>query len=831
MSRFALRGACAVAALCAGMASAAAASSEFTTAHTETAAGAVSVTMNGDIFTNHGLLGMGRVSASTIDFMGTTLGSFSGMAIDASTWRKVGDGYAGTLYSLPDRGYNAGTLYSDYQGRLVQFDLSLTPYSGPDLPADAASQSQIVLTPTGTGIALTDFNGVATTGLDPAAGTIVQDGHILPSPEGAGTRQVTLDAEAVAFLPDGSFYVGDEYTAGIYLFAADGHMIGFIAPPAALLPITDGEVNYNSTAVPDTGRRNNQGMEAVALTPDGKKLVAVLQSATIQDGAGNASNRGNTRILVYDLSESPTPANPVEHYVLQLPLVDDKGSGGAVNKTAAQSEVLAINDHQFLVLARDSAGYGTESATPEIFKSILLVDTAGATNLAGTDYETSATPVSTGKLLDPSITPVQSAELVNLLNTTQLAKFGMNIDTASPVGGTSLTLSEKWEAMALLPALDEANPQDFILFVANDNDFLTQSGVMPGYTYDAGLENDTMIMAFRLTLPTAIDPLFEMAMTTTGAAQMSLVDQALAAGALQGVGPVTTHLSVLRGDAMTGLGARTKAGEGRGARLWTSGLYAFGDIEDGDIGTDTETYAGTIGVDLAIGGGFTVGVAVGAHGGSDETDNGYRADHDGYSISAYGQYVVGGFSLSAAYGYVPMSLDKLWRPGAYGLTGTGETDATAHVFSTEAAYHLPLGGVVAGPVVSLARVAGEVDGYVETGAAGGNIVYPSRSFSQTNAGFGAEAILPLDGLSLTGRAIYNWVLDSEADAANLRLAGVAGSAGTAVDVPSSETETVTLGLRAQGAFDAVGWFVGYDLDIGMDGGLGNTITSGVSVGF
>jgi hypothetical protein len=33
------------------------------------------------------------------------------------------------------------------------------------------------------------------------------------------------------------------------------------------------------------------------------------------------------------------------------------------------------------------------------------------------------------------------------------------------------TLSEKIEAMALAPVLEEGAPQDFFLFVGNDNDF------------------------------------------------------------------------------------------------------------------------------------------------------------------------------------------------------------------------------------------------------------------------------------------------------------------------------------------------------------------------
>ncbi|MCF4165924.1 esterase-like activity of phytase family protein [Zavarzinia compransoris] len=500
MRHFLSRGAYAAIALLAGLPPAFGASAEYGSAHVATATGPVTLEMGGVAYVDQGLLGVGRVPASSLDFMGTTLGSFSGMAIDPASWRKDGDAYVATLYSLPDRGYNTADRYSDYPGRLVQFDLRFTPYAGADLPAEVASQSQIVLTPTGKGVTLVDFAGTATTGFDPDAGITVQDGHSLPSPEGEGPRQVALDAEAVAFTADGGFYVGDEYTAGIYLFDADGKMAGFIPPVPALAPMTGGKLNYNSKKAPDTGRRNNQGMEAAALTPDGKTLIAVLQSATMQDSAGKGGERGNTRVLVYDVSSDPTPQAPVGHYVLQLPLVDTKGDG-KMDKTAAQSEVVALNDHQFLVLARDSAGYGTEKATPIMYKSILLADTTGATNLAGTEYETGTKPISEGRKLDPAITPVATGELINLLNSAQLARFGMNLDTAAPKGGTTLTLSEKWEAMSLMPALDPAHPDDYILFVANDNDFLATKGVMPGYTYDAGLDNDTTILAFRVTIP------------------------------------------------------------------------------------------------------------------------------------------------------------------------------------------------------------------------------------------------------------------------------------------------------------------------------------------
>ena len=62
-----------------------------------------------------------------------------------------------------------------------------------------------------------------------------------------------------------------------------------------MLPRTAGAINFNSTTPGQTGRRNNQGLEAMALTPDNKKLVTIQQSATVQDTNGaNQQTRNNT---------------------------------------------------------------------------------------------------------------------------------------------------------------------------------------------------------------------------------------------------------------------------------------------------------------------------------------------------------------------------------------------------------------------------------------------------------------------------------------------------------------------------------------------------------
>ena len=57
--------------------------------------------------------------------------------------------------------------------------------------------------------------------------------------------------------------------------------------------------------------------------------------------------------------------------------------------------------------------------------------------------------------------------------------------------------------MTLVPALDPDNPNDYFLFVSNDNDFITQHGYQAGAVYrdPSGLEVDTMLLVYRITLP------------------------------------------------------------------------------------------------------------------------------------------------------------------------------------------------------------------------------------------------------------------------------------------------------------------------------------------
>ncbi|MFZ4767957.1 MAG: esterase-like activity of phytase family protein, partial [Roseimicrobium sp.] len=256
---------------------------------------------------------------------------------------------------------------------------------------------------------------------------------------------------------------------------------------------------------PTNGRRNNQGLEGLAVSPDGSRLLALMQSALVQDGAA-AQTRHNTRLFVYDIAGANLE-NPVlvGEYVVQLPRYDLNGDGSGLDATAAQSEIVAISNTQFLMLPRDGNGLGKGTTDPIVTKTVDLVDFSDATNILG-PYDGEASQISPGGNLAVGITPAKSTVVINLLSTADLTKFGFNTNTASP---NQFTVNEKLEGMAIVPDASTANGNDFFLFVANDKDFQSSSVKMldatgafmaPIDARDRGITNDAVFTAWRITI-------------------------------------------------------------------------------------------------------------------------------------------------------------------------------------------------------------------------------------------------------------------------------------------------------------------------------------------
>ena len=463
--------------------------------------GAETVTIGDLTFVNQALVGVGRLPSDLRDKFGETFGSGSAIAVDPKSWLRTATGYQGTFYMLPDRGYNV-TGTSDYRARINKLFITFKPLDDPTAVPVGERQTSVEATLTDT-ILLTDVAGQSLTGLDPDG--IRRAANGLPDLPQASNGRLSIDSESLALLPDGSFFIGDEYGPYVYRFAPTGRLLAAIRPPEAFLPKRKGKDHFSSNNPgpgakapeppnPDTGRQNNQGFEGLTLTPGGKFLVVALQSATRQDGGASPETRRYTRLLYYDISDLERPKLAREHLV-PLPVFE---TADGRQRVAAQSELLALDETFFLLLCRDANnGFGTDSATSR-YRSIDLLDTSRATNIAGSPYDGTVPVAPNGKLVD-GVVPATLTPYIDINEAAELQKFGLH--NGEPNDRNNL--SEKWEGLALVPALDPANPNDYFLFVTNDNDFITQNGYQAGRAYrdPSGLEIDTMILVYRITLP------------------------------------------------------------------------------------------------------------------------------------------------------------------------------------------------------------------------------------------------------------------------------------------------------------------------------------------
>src|SRR5215471_19959496 len=276
-------------------------------APTPAARGGETVVIDDLTFVNQSLVGVGRLPADLRDKFGETFGSGSAIAVDPKSWVRTPAGYQGTFYMLPDRGFNV-TGTSDYRARINKLFITRTPLDDPAAIPVAERQDSVAATLTDT-ILLTDAAGQSLTGLDPDG--IRRAANGFPDLPQASNGRVSIDSESLALLPDGGFFIGDEYGPYVYRFSAAGRLVAALRPPEAFIPRRQGKDNFSSNNPgpgasapeppnPERGRSNNQGFEGLSVTPGGRFLVAVLQSATRQDSGALPELRRYTRLLYYD---------------------------------------------------------------------------------------------------------------------------------------------------------------------------------------------------------------------------------------------------------------------------------------------------------------------------------------------------------------------------------------------------------------------------------------------------------------------------------------------------------------------------------------------------
>ncbi|KLJ08083.1 hypothetical protein EMPG_16472 [Blastomyces silverae] len=452
------------------------------------------VTCGGNTYKYHGLEGYGFVPSNAVDKYGDTMGGIGGaLAIEPASWHRREDGtYEGIAWTLPDH----TVLLTGPDG---------TPTTG--LDADA-----------------TGF--IKFPGFPPLPGaTYTGDGF--GGEEGPGGHRISMDTEGLALGRDGTFWVSDEYGPYVYQFTRQGKMIRAIQPPEAYLPRRNGSLSFSAASPPiydpeqmpvpedtESGRNNNQGFEALTISPDGKKLFVMIQSGLNQEGGPKKKNRKQARLLEYDISGCK--ALYMHEYVVTLPTYPDRSKEDPEKSrlVASQSEIHMLPSGDFLILSRDSgAGHGQDESRSVYRQADVFAITSSTTDIKSEKYDAATGSIASDKgELNDGIEPVEYCEFIDYNLESELGKFGLHN------GGEQdkMLLNEKWESLALVP-VDERDcvgkgrgrgngkggEKEYFLISFSDNDYITQDGHLNfgkfKYEDTSGFDLDTQALVFRIS--------------------------------------------------------------------------------------------------------------------------------------------------------------------------------------------------------------------------------------------------------------------------------------------------------------------------------------------
>jgi hypothetical protein len=253
-----------------------------------------------------------------------------------------------------------------------------------------------------------------------------------PAQNSGNPRDARFDTEGMRVSNDGErVYISDEYGPYVYEFdrRTGLRLRSFKLPDmfyvANLSPVGNNEISGNTV-----GRTANKGMEGLAITPDGQTLVGIMQTALIQDAALGGSAAKLLRIVTIDLH-----SGKVSH---QYGYLLTTGSG--------VSEIVALNNHEFLVDERDGKGRadGSKAKVKQLFK----IDLAGATDIGALDGTTAAS------------------------NAVSKTLFVDLVSSLTAAGYTAAQIPAKIEGVAFGPDVVSSGAKLHTLWIANDNDFL-----------------------------------------------------------------------------------------------------------------------------------------------------------------------------------------------------------------------------------------------------------------------------------------------------------------------------------------------------------------------
>lgn len=236
-----------------------------------------------------------------------------------------------------------------------------------------------------------------------------------------------FDPEGLRLSRTGTLWISEEYGPSIEEFGSDGKWLRSLAIPAKFRPERlSGEPRDEYPPAMRSGRYPNKGFEGLAISPDGSRLMAIMQGPLIQDGGtGAGSQARHVRMLETDLR---TGTQREFAYAM-------------ANARNGVCEILAIDAERFLVLERDG-GAGIEKRHCAVYE----VSTGGSTDIS--DRESLA-----GANLPDGVVAVAQRRFLDLME----PRFGI----AGP------EMAEKFEGLAFGPELPDGRR---VLIVTVDND-------------------------------------------------------------------------------------------------------------------------------------------------------------------------------------------------------------------------------------------------------------------------------------------------------------------------------------------------------------------------
>ena len=182
-----------------------------------------------------------------------------------------------------------------------------------------------------------------------AAGSLPQ-GYTCPAPD----RQLTgwdFDLESMQIARDGTYWFGEEFGPFLLHTDADGRLL---EPPVATPGVASPQ---NPTLAPgdQPNLGTSKGFEGMAISPNGTTLYPMLEGSTAQDKAAGLGSD----LRIHEVSIAGRRAEHTGRmwrYRMEHP-------GNALG------DFIAVNEHEFLVLERDSGAGATAR-----FKAVFTVD-------------------------------------------------------------------------------------------------------------------------------------------------------------------------------------------------------------------------------------------------------------------------------------------------------------------------------------------------------------------------------------------------------------------------------------------------------------------------